>query len=457
MVGDFSAWLGRPLPPTFFWDYPTVERVARHVGEESAPDSQATPDARRACATGSERAAPEPIAIVGMACRFPGAENVEAFWRLLRDGVDAITEVPPGRWETRRPHGFASRGGFLKQVDGFDAHFFGISPREAAQIDPQQRLLLEVAWEALEDAGYAPDRLGGTRTGVFVGISNSDYAQLQFNADASPDAYAGTGSALSIAANRLSYLLDLHGPSMAVDTACSSSLVAVHAACQSLRAGESRAALAGGVNLLLTPKLTEALARAGMMSADGRCKTFDAAADGYVRAEGCGVVVLKRLSDAFSGRRPRGGAHPRLGHQSGRAEQRADGPERAGPTGARSRGAGRRRASPRQTSVTSRRTARARRSATPSSSPPSAPSCARGGRAVRRVTSAPSRLTSATLKRLPGSPASSKSHSALSANTSRRICTSATSTRASRPPTRRWRSLRAGATGSAVAGCATPA
>src|ERR1044072_2778783 len=145
---------------------------------------------------------------------------------------------------------------------------------------------------------YAPDRLGGTRTGVFVGISNSDYAQLQFDADRSPDAYAGTASALSIAANRLSYLLDLRGPSMAVDTACSSSLVAVHAGCQSLRAGESRVALAGGVNLLLTPKLTEALARAGMMSADGRCKTFDAAADGYVRSEGCGVVMLKRLSEA---------------------------------------------------------------------------------------------------------------------------------------------------------------
>ena len=293
MVGDFSAWLGRPLPPTFFWDYPTVDRVAQHIGAESAPDPQVIP------ATGFERTTSEPIAIIGMACRFPGAENVDAFWQLLRDGVDAITEVPPGRWETGQ-HGFARRGGFLKQVDGFDAHFFGISPREAAQIDPQQRLLLEVAWEALEDAGYAPDRLSGTRTGVFVGISNSDYALLQFNDGASPDAYAGTGSALSIAANRLSYLLDLHGPSMAIDTACSSSLVAVHAACQSLRTGESRATIAGGVNLLLTPKLTEALARAGMMSADGRCKTFDVAADGYVRAEGCGVVVLKRLSDALT-------------------------------------------------------------------------------------------------------------------------------------------------------------
>ena len=282
MVGDFGAWLGRQLPPTFFWDYPTIERVARHIGGAAAREPLAT------------HASPDSIAIVGMACRFPGAENVEGFWRLLRDGVDAITKLPAARGQN------GARGGFLKQVDGFDAHFFGISPREAAQLDPQQRLLLEVTWEALEDAGYAPDRLGGTRTGVFVGISNSDYALLQFDAAASPDAYAGTGSALSIAANRLSYLLDLRGPSMAVDTACSSSLVAVHAACQSLRAGESRVAIAGGVNLLLTPKLTEALTSAGMMAADGRCKTFDAAADGYVRAEGCGVIVLKRLANALA-------------------------------------------------------------------------------------------------------------------------------------------------------------
>ncbi len=307
MVGDLSAWLGRPLPPTLFWDYPTAEAVARHLGEDSARDAGATetrPPAMRsrpAGETAGEHAESDAIAIVGMSCRFPGADNVEAFWQLLRDGVDAITEVPAGRWDTNsldESRGVVQRGGFLKHVDGFDSHFFGVSPREAAQIDPQQRLLLEVAWEALEDAGYAPNQLGGTQTGVFIGISNSDYAQLQFDANANPDAYAGTGSALSINANRLSYMLDLRGPSMAVDTACSSSLVAVHAACQSLRAGESRLALAGGVNLLLTPKLTEALTRAGMMSADGHCKTFDAAADGYVRSEGCGVVVLKRLSDA---------------------------------------------------------------------------------------------------------------------------------------------------------------
>ena len=181
-----------------------------------------------------ESATTEPIAIVGMACRFPGAENIEAFWRLLCDGVDAVQRTPPGR------PAMPAHGGFLKHVDGFDAHFFGISPREAAQMDPQQRLLLEVAWEALEDAGYAPDQLAGTRTGVFVGISNSDYALLQFNAGDDSRRLRGTGSALSIAANRLSYLLDLRGPSMAVDTACSSSLVAVHLACQSLRARRVR-------------------------------------------------------------------------------------------------------------------------------------------------------------------------------------------------------------------------
>jgi natural product biosynthesis luciferase-like monooxygenase protein/amino acid adenylation domain-containing protein len=315
LVGDLSEWLGRSIPPTFLWDFPTIEAAARRLGAEHARgESSSTeapggshaarsPIARAGARRESETAGPthEPVAIIGMSCRFPGAESLEDFWRLLTEGVDAVTEVPPGRWDARGLNDVAGlrRGGFLKNIEEFDAHFFGISPREAARIDPQQRLLLEVAWEALEDAGCAPDKLAGSLTGVFVGISNSDYAQLQFDSAAGPDAYAGTGTALSIAANRLSYLLDLRGPSMAIDTACSSSLVAVHAACQSLRAGESLMAIAGGVNLLLTPALTVALGRAGMMSADGRCKTFDAAADGYVRSEGCGVVVLKRLSDAM--------------------------------------------------------------------------------------------------------------------------------------------------------------
>jgi acyl transferase domain-containing protein len=190
-------------------------------------------------------------------------------------------------------------GGFLGNVDKFDPHFFGISPREATRMDPQQRLLLEVTWEALEDAGINPDDLAGSRTGVFVGISSYDYSRLQFSSPYIVDAYAGTGNAHSVAANRLSYVLDLQGPSMAIDTACSSSLVAVHQAIRSLRSGETDMALAGGVNLLLSPELTIAFSQARMMAADGRCKTFDAQADGYVRGEGCGVVVLKRLSDAL--------------------------------------------------------------------------------------------------------------------------------------------------------------
>ena len=186
---------------------------------------------------------------------------------------------------------------YLDAIDRFDAEFFGLAPREAQSVDPQQRLLLEVAWEAMEDAGQV--NLAGSSTGVFVGISTSDYSRLLFNGAQRADAYYGTGSALSIAANRLSYILDLHGPSWAVDTACSSSLVAVHNACQSLRLGECDAAFAGGVNLIVSTELTGALAEARMLSSDGRCKTFDAEADGYGRGEGCGIVILKRHSDAL--------------------------------------------------------------------------------------------------------------------------------------------------------------
>jgi acyl transferase domain-containing protein len=253
----------------------------------------------------------EPIAIIGMACRFPGgASEPEAFWRLLRDGVDATTEVPAGRWDLPGPYDpdlraadglYVRRGGFLTEpVDRFDAAFFGISPREAEAMDPQQRLLLEVTWEALENAGQAPGRLAGTEAGVFVGIGIDDYKSLQTRHPAGIDAYTGTGNLFCVAAGRLSYVLGLRGPSMAVDTGCSSSLVAVHLACQSLRSAESEMAVAGGVHLMLTPDMTLSLCRAGALSADGRCKTFDASADGYARGEGCGVVVLKRLRDAVA-------------------------------------------------------------------------------------------------------------------------------------------------------------
>lgn len=251
----------------------------------------------------------EPIAIIGVGCRFPGAKNPEAFWQLLCKGEDAITEVPADRWDvdalydpTPGSRGKMNTrwGGFLEQVDQFDAQFFGIAPREAVYMDPQQRLLLEVAWEALENAGQVIEQLARTNTGVFIGIGNYDYCRLFANRDlAHVNAYMGTGNALSIAANRLSYLFDFRGPSMAIDTACSSSLVAVHLACRSLRSGECNLCLVGGVSLILSPEASISFSHARMIAPDGRCKTFDARANGYVRGEGCGVVVLKRLSDAL--------------------------------------------------------------------------------------------------------------------------------------------------------------
>ncbi|HET7695303.1 MAG TPA: SDR family NAD(P)-dependent oxidoreductase [Vicinamibacterales bacterium] len=251
----------------------------------------------------------EPIAVIGLGCRFPGGVSTpEAYWQLLRGGIDAITEVPADRWDVDAYYDADSdapgkmhtrHGGFVRDLDRFDSQFFGIAPREAIKMDPQQRLLVEVGWEALEHAGQAPDRLAGTRTGVFLGMSSNDYVQLL--REALPDdldAYNLTGNAANFAAGRISYLLGLQGPSLTVDTACSSSLVAVHLACQSLRLGESRLALAGGANAILVPDHNVLLSKARMLAPDGRCKTFDAAADGYVRGEGCGIVVLKRLSDA---------------------------------------------------------------------------------------------------------------------------------------------------------------
>lgn len=251
-----------------------------------------------------------PIAIVGVGCRFPGGvRNPETFWELLSQGRDAITEVPSWRWDISSlydpdPHAkgrVATRwGGFLESPELFDPPFFGIAPVEARGMDPQQRLLLEVGWEALENAAIVPATLAGSRTGVFVGLCNSDYAQrgLQSNAERI-DAYFAQGASHAVAAGRISYFLGLRGPSMAIDTACSSSLVAVHQACQSLRTGESDLVLAGGVNLLFAPEVTMALSRAQMMAPDGRCKAFSAAANGFVRSEGCAIVVLKRLEDAL--------------------------------------------------------------------------------------------------------------------------------------------------------------
>ena len=256
-----------------------------------------------------ERERDEPIALIGLGCRFPGADGPEAFWQLLMSGVDAIREVPADRWDIDAlydpnpdaPGRVSSRwGGFLNRVDLFDPHLFGVSPREAETMDPQQRLALEVAWEAIENAAQPFDRLAGSATGVFLGIGTSDYLQLHTGLDDLEriDAYLATGNSHSVAAGRLSYVLGLQGPSLSVDTACSSSLVAVHLACQSLRAGDCRMALAGGVNTILWVDNTISLSKARMLAPDGRSKTFDAAANGFVRAEGCGIVVLKRLSHA---------------------------------------------------------------------------------------------------------------------------------------------------------------
>src|SRR5580698_10154447 len=259
-----------------------------------------------------ERMRSEPIAITGMACRFPGdASSPERFWQILNDGIDTVVEVPRDRWDVNAwwdpdPNApgtmYTRSGAFLKEdLSAFDAEFFRISPREADSLDPQQRLLLEVAWEALEDAGEAPGAVNGSAVGVFLGISTNDYAQFTMYGDpAAIEAYTATGNALNAAAGRIAYFLGSQGPALAIDTACSSSLVAVHLACQSLRNDDCSVALVGGVNLMLTPNGTIATSRARMMAHDGRCKTFDATADGYGRGEGCALIVLKRVSDAIA-------------------------------------------------------------------------------------------------------------------------------------------------------------
>ena len=256
----------------------------------------------------------EPIAIIGMGCRFPGGcHDPETFWKFLTEGGDGIIEVPRDRWNIEdlydpdpnaRGKIYLKEAGFLQEnVGEFDARFFGISPREAVEMDPQQRLLLEVSWEALERAGIPAHQLKGTQTGVFIGIIGSEYALLaRENGDVNP--YTLTGSMPNIASGRISYTLGVHGPSISLDTACSSSLVAVHLACESLQRGESSLALAGGVNLMLVPFGFVSLCELHALAKDGRCKTFDADGDGYGRGEGCGVVVLKRLSDALRDKDP---------------------------------------------------------------------------------------------------------------------------------------------------------
>src|SRR3954465_15861122 len=252
------------------------------------------------------------IAIIGIGCRFPGSVNdAESFWNLLVEGRDAVSEVPADRWNVERYYDpepgipgrtFAKRAGILDQIDQFDPQFFGVLPREAPYVDPQHRLLLETAWEAIEDAGLVLDFEKGSDIGVFVGISHNDYQVIQgtpWNSQGiSP--HSPTGSAHSIAANRISYCLNLRGPSIAMDTACSSALTAVYAACEHIRTGRGDTALAGGVTVMITPGGFIGFSQASMLSPDGKCKAFDASANGFVRGECAGMLLLKSLSQAIA-------------------------------------------------------------------------------------------------------------------------------------------------------------
>jgi acyl transferase domain-containing protein/acyl carrier protein len=333
--GALGRRAGVSLPTTLAFDYPTAAAIGRYLVEQSIGEAEsrgvgtptALPTGRGGTPVGSIAPAPalaappvqgakspgdpiadDPIAIIGFGCRFPGdANDPDSFWRLLAGGVDAIREVPRERWDIDAYYDpdpgapgkmYTRHGGFLAGLDRFDPAFFEISPREAVNMDPQQRLLLETSWEALERAGIPPGSLMGGHVGVFAGVMSHEYLALQGTDLERRDGYVTTGSLGSVASGRISYVLGVRGPSMTIDTACSSSLVATHLACQALRAGECELALAGGATVVLTPSLFVEFSRLRGLSRDGRCKSFDAAADGVIWSEGCGVLVLKRLRDA---------------------------------------------------------------------------------------------------------------------------------------------------------------
>ncbi|WP_317441665.1 SDR family NAD(P)-dependent oxidoreductase [Streptomyces collinus] len=301
-----GARLGARLPATLLFDHPTADRLAAYLLKQVLGGTAGTTRQAAAPVSASGPAADEPIAVVAMACRLPGGvTDPDGLWRLVAEGRDAVGPFPAGRWDVESLYdpdpdalgkSYAREGGFLDDIESFDAGFFGITPREAAAMDPQQRLLLETAWEALERAGIVPAGLAGSTTGVYVGMFGSDY--LAGSRLDQLDGYVGTGSALSVASGRLAYALGLHGPALTVDTACSSSLVATHLAAQALRAGECDLALAGGVTLMVTPQTFVEFSRLRGLSPTGRCRSFSDDADGAIWAEGAGMLVLKRLSDA---------------------------------------------------------------------------------------------------------------------------------------------------------------
>lgn len=303
---------GLPLPITLLWNHPTIDELATVILDRLLPVADTSKPANGMLAQPTPPAIPpaqaEPIAIIGIGCRFPGgANNPEQFWQFLQAAGNGISEVPPGRWDIEaffdaNPEAagksYSRWGGFLGEIAQFDPAFFNISPREAQHMDPRQRLLLETAWEALEQAALAPEQLAGSNTGVFVGHMVGDYHALLGDNLHLVDSYVSTGVLDSLLANRLSYTLNLQGPSLSVDTACSSALTALHLACQSLRQHECNVALVGGINLMLTPEMHVIGAKAGILSPTGQCNTFSDHADGFVRGEGCGVIVVKRLADA---------------------------------------------------------------------------------------------------------------------------------------------------------------
>jgi mycoketide-CoA synthase len=310
LVARLAKHLDRPLPATTPWEYPTPLALAQYVVESNAP--RAPPQASLASASrrGEDNSSCEPIAIVGMACRLPGGvDSPAAYWALLREGRHGICKVPAERWngdalfddDVTAPGKMNTQwGGFIENVEQFDATFFGISPREARQMDPQQRLVLELAWHAIEDAGIDPFRLRNAPVGVYIGAMSSDYSTLTSRDLDLIDHHTAAGVDTSIISARVSYQLGLQGPSVTINTACSSSLIAIHLACQSLRLGESTMVLAGGVHLMLSPHGTVAMTKFGAMNPAGQCRAFNASANGYVRGEGAGIVVLKRLSSAIA-------------------------------------------------------------------------------------------------------------------------------------------------------------
>jgi acyl transferase domain-containing protein/acyl carrier protein len=293
LAGELQDRLGRPVAPSVAFEHPTIDALARELAGQ-APAAAGPAEDGASHGTGQV-----PVAVVGLACRMPGAADARAFWQLLSEGRDAVGEVPADRWDDV-PSGAVRHGGYLDDVAGFDARFFRLPAEEADRMDPQQRLLLEVCWEALEDAGELPARLRNSATGAFVGVSTNEYMQRQLVSPATMTQHTVTGCSPAVVAGRLAYLLDLRGPTLSVDTACSSSLVAVHLAVRAIRAGECAAAIAAGVNVMLEPELSAGLSRAGMLAPDGRCKTFSEHANGYVRGEGCGAVVLKPLPAALA-------------------------------------------------------------------------------------------------------------------------------------------------------------